>query len=55
MGSDALKRIIADNDVRNGSVAARLIRMSEHPEREPDANGLYRDEYSAPCDSKQAA
>jgi hypothetical protein len=43
-----LARIAADNDPRNGGVAARLIRMSEHPEREPDADGLYGDEYSQP-------
>lgn len=42
----AAARIIADNDSRNGSFVARLLRASEHPEREPDADGLYRDEYA---------
>lgn len=40
----ALERIIADNDPRNGSIVNRLIRMLEHPERQPDKDGLYRDE-----------
>lgn len=42
----ALERIIADNDPRNGTIVNRLIRMIEHPEREPDGDGLYRDELS---------
>lgn len=41
-----LARIAADNDPRNGSFVARFLRMSEHPEREPDGDGLYGDEYS---------
>jgi hypothetical protein len=40
---DALSRIIADNDPRNGSVAERLIRMSEQPDRRPGADGIYPD------------
>ena len=38
-----IDRIIADNDPRNGTIAERLIRMCEHPELEPDADGLYPD------------
>lgn len=41
--ASAVDRIIADNDPRNGTVATRLIRMLEHPERQPDADGLYHD------------
>lgn len=37
-------RIVADNDPRNGTIAERLIRMSERPDRQPDENGLYCDE-----------
>jgi hypothetical protein len=44
--SDAFARIVADNDSRNGSFVARILRASEHPERQPDADGLYRDEYA---------
>jgi hypothetical protein len=44
----ALERILADNDPRNGTVAQRLIRMSEQPDREPYENGLYPDA-PAPC------
>lgn len=40
----ALQRIVADNDPRNGSIIARLVRMCEHPERQPDADGLYHDD-----------
>lgn len=36
-------RIVADNDPRNGSVAARLIRMNEQPDRQPNSEGLYED------------
>lgn len=39
-----LQRIVADNDPRNGPIVDRLIRMIEHPERKPDADGLYHDE-----------
>ena len=34
-------RIVADNDPRNGSIATRLIRMLEQPDRQPDKDGLY--------------
>jgi|GEM_PF-4297099 len=39
----ALDRIVADNDPRNGSIAQRLIRMSEQPDRQPNEEGLYDD------------
>ena len=32
----------------DGSIVNRLIRMLEHPERKPDADGLYNDELSRP-------
>ena len=40
-GNSAIDRIVADNDPRNGTVAERLIRMLEDPDRQPDADGLY--------------
>jgi hypothetical protein len=46
--SDPLHRIVADNDPRNGGIVARILRSSEHPERQPDTDGLYRDEYAKP-------
>lgn len=41
--SPAMRRIIADNDRRNGSFVTRLMRVLEQPDRRPDADGLYRD------------
>ncbi len=43
MRDPLIARIAADNDPRNGSAAQRLIRMSEQPDRKPDADGLYPD------------
>lgn len=37
----AVDRIVADNDPRNGTVAQRLVRMIEQPDREPNDDGLY--------------
>lgn len=39
--SATVDRLVADNDPRNGSVATRLIRMLEQPDRQPCEDGLY--------------